>query len=107
MRDVPSVGRCTTVVRGCSRVILQDSNAIEGADVADRDPDKIKQDIDVARDQLASTVDALAERANPARIADDVKSGVVQFVKKPVVAVSLAGVGTVIVVLLIQRIRNR
>jgi hypothetical protein len=75
--------------------------------VADRDPDKIKQDIDVARDQLASTVDALAERANPARIADDVKSGVVQFVKKPVVAVSLAGVGTVIVVLLIQRIRNR
>ena len=75
--------------------------------MADRDPDKIKQDIDVARDQLASTVDALAERANPARIADDVKSGVVQFVKKPVVAVSLAGVGTVIVVLLIQRIRNR
>ena len=75
--------------------------------MADRDPDKIKQDIDVARDQLASTVDALAERANPARIAEDVKSGVVQFVKKPVVAVSLAGVGTVIVVLLIQRIRNR
>ena len=80
---------CT--VRGCSRVIRQDSNAIEGADVADRDPDKIKQDIDVAREQLASTVDALAERANPARIADDVKTGVVQFVKKPAVAVSLAG----------------
>ena len=30
--------------RGCSRVIPQDRNAIEGADVADRDPDKIKQD---------------------------------------------------------------
>jgi hypothetical protein len=49
--------------------------------VADRDPDKIKQDIDVAREQLAHTVDALAERANPARIADDVKTGVVNFAK--------------------------
>jgi hypothetical protein len=92
---------------GCSRVIPQDSNAIEGADVADRDPDKIKQDIDVAREQLASTVDALAERANPARIAEDVKTGVLKFVKKPAVAVSLAGLGTVFVVLVIRRIRNR
>ena len=75
--------------------------------MADRDPDKIKQDIDAARDQLANTVDALAERANPARIADDVKAGVVQFVKKPAVAVSLAGVGTVFLVLVIRRIRNR
>ncbi len=51
--------------------------------MADRDPDTIKQEIDQARDQLASTVDTLAERANPRRIADDVKSGVVRFVKKP------------------------
>ena len=43
--------------------------------MADRDPDTIKQDIDQARDQLASTVDSLAERANPSRIADDVKAG--------------------------------
>jgi hypothetical protein len=75
--------------------------------VADRNPDNIKQDIDQARDQLASTVDALAERANPRRIADDAKAGVVQFVKTPVVAVSLAGIGTLVVVLLIRRIRRR
>ena len=43
--------------------------------MADRDPDTIKQDIDQARDQLASTVDSLAERANPRRVADDVKAG--------------------------------
>jgi hypothetical protein len=107
---VPSVGRCTTAVIGKScgstRVIPQDSNAIEGADVADRDPDKIKQDIDVARDQLATTVDALAERANPRRIADDAKAGVVQFVKKPAVAASLAGVGAIVLVLLVRRLRN-
>ena len=102
-----SVGRCTPSSRGSTRVIPQDSNAIEGADVADRDPDKIKQDIDVAREQLATTVNALAERANPRRIADDVKAGVVQFVKKPAVAISLAGVGTVILVLVIRQVRYR
>jgi Protein of unknown function (DUF3618) len=74
--------------------------------VADRDPDTIKRDIDQARDQLASTVDSLAERANPQRIADDVKAGVIRFVKKPAVAVSLAGVGAVVVVLIVRRIRR-
>ncbi|MCW2559993.1 MAG: hypothetical protein JWP55_3957 [Mycobacterium sp.] len=75
--------------------------------MADRDPDSIKQDINQARDQLASTVDALAERANPRRIADDAKAGLVQFVTKPAVAVSLAGVGTLVIVLVIRRIRRR
>ena len=54
--------------------------------MADRDPDTIKQEIDQARNQLASTVDSLAERANPRRIADDAKARVVRFVKKPPVA---------------------
>jgi hypothetical protein len=75
--------------------------------VADRDPDTIKQDIDQARDQLASTVDSLAERANPRRIADDVKAGVVRFVKKPAVAISLAGVGALVIALVVRRIRQR
>jgi hypothetical protein len=74
--------------------------------VPDRDPDTIKQDIDQARDQLAITVDTLAERANPRRIADDVKSGVVRFVKKPAVAMSLAGLGVVLVALFVRRLRR-
>jgi Protein of unknown function (DUF3618) len=76
-------------------------------EVADRDPDIIKRDIDQARDQLALTVDSLAERANPQRIANDVKAGVVRFVTKPAVAVSLAGVGALVVVLVVRRIRRR
>jgi Protein of unknown function (DUF3618) len=76
-------------------------------EVADRDPDTIKRDIDQARDQLASTVDTLAERANPQRIANDIKAGVLRFVKKPAVAVSLAGVGALIVVVVVRRIRRR
>jgi len=74
--------------------------------VADRDPETIRQDIDAARDQLALTVDNLAERANPRRIADDVKSGVLRFVKKPPVAISLAGIGAVLVVLFVRKLRR-
>jgi Protein of unknown function (DUF3618) len=74
--------------------------------VADRDPDTIKRDIDQARDQLATTVDNLAERANPQRIANDIKAAVVRFVKKPAVAASLAGVGVVVVVIVIRRARR-
>jgi hypothetical protein len=80
---------------------------LEDRHVADRDPETIKQDIDVARDQLAATVDSLAERANPRRLADDLKARVIGFVKKPVVAVSLAGAGAVVVVVVVHRIRNR
>jgi Protein of unknown function (DUF3618) len=74
--------------------------------VADRDPEAIKADIDQARDRLAVTVDSLAERANPQRIADDVKAALLRFVKKPAVAATLAGVSVVTVVLVVRRIRN-
>ena len=77
-----------------------------GRQVADRDPETIRQEIDQARDQLAVTVDNLAERANPRRIADDVKSGVVRFVKKPPVAISIAGIGALLVVLFVRKLRR-
>ena len=80
---------------------------MEDRHVADRDPEAIKQEIDVARNQLAATVDSLAERANPRRLADDIKARVLEFVKQPVVTVSLAGVGAIVVVVVVHRIRNR
>jgi hypothetical protein len=80
---------------------------LEDSDVVDRDPDIIKQEIDQARDELAATVDSLAERANPRRLADDIKARVIEFVKKPAVIASLAGVGVVVVVVVVHRVRNR
>jgi hypothetical protein len=80
---------------------------LEDRDVADRDPEAIKRDIDVARDQLAATVDNLAERANPRRLADDLKARVIDFVTKPAVTISIAGVGAVVVFVVVHRIRNR
>ena len=75
--------------------------------MAERDPDTIKHDIDQARDQLASTVDLLAERANPRRVADDVKARAIGFVKKPAVAISLAGIAALGAALAVRKIRNR
>jgi hypothetical protein len=75
--------------------------------VVDRDPELIKQDIAVARDRLALTVDSLAERTNPQRLADDLKSAVLRFVKRPAVTATLMGVGAVTVVIIVRGIRNR
>jgi hypothetical protein len=75
--------------------------------VAERDPDTIKQEIDQARDQLASTVDSLAERANPRRLADDAKARAIGFVKKPAVAISLAGIAALAAALAVRKIRRR
>jgi len=75
--------------------------------VADRDPDTIKQEIDQARNQLASTVDSLAVRANPRRIADEAKARVIGFVKKPAVAISLAGIAALAAAVAVRKIRNR
>ena len=79
----------------------------EDRDVADRDPERIKQDIDQARDQLAATVDSLAERANPRRLADDLKTRVLGFVTQPVVIASLAGIASIVVIVTVRRIRRR
>lgn len=75
--------------------------------MADRDPEAIKQDIDQARDQLAVTVDSLAERMNPRRLADDLKARAVEFVKKPVVIASLVGISSIVVIVAVRRVRDR
>ena len=75
--------------------------------MVDRDPDLIKQDIAAARDRLALTVDSLAERTNPQRLADDFKSAVLRFLKKPAITATLMGVGAVTVVIVVRGIRNR
>lgn len=74
--------------------------------MVERDPELIKQDIAQARDRLALTVDSLAERANPHRLADDMKSAVLRFIKKPAVAATLAGIGAVTVIVVVRSIRR-
>jgi hypothetical protein len=74
--------------------------------VADRDPEDIRRDIDQARDQLAATVDTLAARANPEKIANDVRAAVLKFVRKPAVTATIAGLGVVTLVIVVRRFRR-
>lgn len=75
--------------------------------MADRDPEVIKAEIDAARERLASTVDTLAVRANPQRIADDAKSRVLVVVQQPKVKYSLIGIGAVVIALVLRRLLRR
>lgn len=75
--------------------------------MADRDPEVIKAEIDDARERLAATVDTLAERANPQRIANDAKSKALAFVAQPKVKYPLIGVGAVVLLVLIRRVFRR
>ena len=74
--------------------------------MAERDPEVIKQEIAAARDRLAVTVDSLAERANPQRVAEDLKATALRFLKQPAVAATIAGVGVLTVVIIIRGIRR-
>lgn len=74
--------------------------------MAERDPEDIKREIDQARDQLATTVDTLAARANPEKIANDVRAAVIRFVRKPAVTAAIAGLGVVTLVIVVRRIRH-
>lgn len=80
---------------------------LEDRDVADRHPDIIKQEIDVAREQFAATVDSLAKRANPIRLADELKARVIEFVKRPAVIAALVSCGALIVIVVVLRGKNR
>lgn len=75
--------------------------------MAERDPDTIKKDIDQVRGQLASTVDILAERANPRRLADRAKARAIEFVTQPAVVLTLVGLAALAGALVVRRIRIR
>ncbi|WAC55003.1 DUF3618 domain-containing protein [Gordonia sp. SL306] len=68
------------------------------------DTERIEQEIAQAREDLAKTLDSLAERANPQRLAGDVKKKVMATLSTPAVKYTLAGVGTVVVVVIVRKI---
>ena len=74
--------------------------------MAERDPEVIKAEIAAARDRLALTVDSLAERANPQRVADDLKSTALDFLNQPKVKAALVGVGVLVFIGLVRAIRH-
>lgn len=74
--------------------------------MVDRDPNTIKQEIDQTRDQLAATIDSSPSAPTPPPRRRR-KTRVIAFLRKPIVTVSLVGIGSVVVVVVIHKIRNR
>jgi hypothetical protein len=80
-----------------------------GADVAsERTPAQIQAEIEQARNQLASSLDQLAERASPKRLAAQTKTNLLAAAMSPkgkkVIAASTAAVVGLIV---LSRLRSR
>ncbi|MGV9617067.1 DUF3618 domain-containing protein [Nocardia xishanensis] len=69
-----------------------------------KDTERIEREIEAARARLASTLDEIAVRADPQRIADDTKSLVVAKLNEPKVKYSLIGAGAVIVGLVLVKL---
>ncbi|MGN2641001.1 DUF3618 domain-containing protein [Nocardia takedensis] len=69
-----------------------------------RDTERIERDIEEARARLASTLDEIAVRADPQRIANDTKHLVVAKLNEPKIKYSLIGAGAVVVGLVLVKL---
>ncbi|MEV0251138.1 DUF3618 domain-containing protein [Nocardia sp. NPDC050712] len=72
-----------------------------------RDTERIERDIELARTRLASTLDEIAVRADPQRIADDTKHLVLAKLNEPKVKYSLIGAGALVVGLVLVKVFRR
>ncbi|HEY7048068.1 MAG TPA: DUF3618 domain-containing protein [Jatrophihabitantaceae bacterium] len=72
-----------------------------------RSADDIQRDIEKARASLAVAVDQLAERTSPKRIADQTKQNLTEKAQSPTGKAVIGGVGALILLLVIRRIRRR
>ncbi|QPK82904.1 DUF3618 domain-containing protein [Corynebacterium qintianiae] len=71
-----------------------------------RDINDIERDIERTRNQLASTLDELAHRANPSTIADNAKDQAAGFLQDDTVQKVLAGIGVGVALLVGIKVLN-
>ena len=72
-----------------------------------RDPDQIQREIETSRAQLASTLDQLAERTSPKRLADQARESAVVFFTSPPGIAILGAVGLLVALRVARTVRNR
>jgi Protein of unknown function (DUF3618) len=75
--------------------------------VVPRDPRQIQLEIDAARESLAATLDHLAYRSSPKRVADQGRDAALRFLQTPVGMAVIGGVGLLVSLAVVQRIRHR
>lgn len=72
-----------------------------------RSPDEVQAEIERTRHQLANTLDELAQRTSPKRLADDTKNKVLATLNTPAGKAVAGAVGGVVVLLVVLKIRAR
>lgn len=70
-----------------------------------RDPEQIQREIESSRTQLAATLDELAEKVSPKRLAGEAKGTAVAFLQTPVGMALAGGVGLLLVLVVVRRVR--
>ena len=70
-----------------------------------RDPEQIQREIESSRAQLSVTLDELAEKVSPKRLADEAKGSAVAFFQTPVGMALAGGVGLLLVLAVVRGIR--
>jgi Protein of unknown function (DUF3618). len=69
-----------------------------------RDPETIQREIEAAREALAEALDALAERGNPRRIADQGRQAVVAKLEEPKIKYTLIAVGAILALAILRKL---
>jgi Protein of unknown function (DUF3618) len=72
-----------------------------------RSPETIQREIEQTRDQLASTLDRLAEKASPKRLAERGRERAVGAATSPAGLGVLGGVALLTTLLVVRRVRRR
>ena len=72
-----------------------------------RDPDQIQREIETSRTQLASTLDELAEKVSPKRLAGEARNSAVEFLQTPVGMAAVGAVALLVALGIARRVRNR
>lgn len=75
--------------------------------MADRTADQIQRDIEAARVSLAEAVDQLAYRGNPKRLVEKGKASLLEKLQTPQGKAVVAGVGGLVLILVVRKIVKR
>ena len=72
-----------------------------------RDPRQIQLEIDAARESLAATLDQLADRTSPKRLAGEAKAKALAFLQSPPGIALVGGLGLLVTVGVVRKARHR
>ncbi len=74
--------------------------------MAEREAAEIRVELEQARDRLATSVDQLADRLAPKRLADEAKASLMAKASSPVGMAVIGGAGLLLTLLMVRNLRR-